>query len=250
MNPDHIVMGRQKALELVQVADRRIKKILISREYEKELTDILEIAKEKNLNLQYMPFKQMNKILHSAEHEGVMVETFPKHYVDVEDMLKYAEERGEKPLIIALDNVQDPHNLGAVLRTAEGCGAHGVIIPKSNSANVNETVDKVSTGATKFVPISRVVNLNNALNTLKERGVWIAGAEVDGRGTFYDLDMKMPLCLVFGSEGDGMRKSIKENCDYLVNIPMRGHLTSLNVSVSAALLMYEAVRQRYYIGKK
>ena len=249
MNPEFIVMGREKCFELVSTAERRVKKILISREYESELTELLDLAKEKNLNLMYMPFKQMNKILHSAEHEGVMIETFPKHYVEVEDMLKYAEERGEVPLIVALDNIMDPHNLGAVLRTAECAGVHGVIIPKSNSANVTEAVDKISTGATKYVPIARVVNLNNALNELKARGVWIAGAEVDGRGPYFDLDLKMPLCLVFGSEGDGMRRGIKENCDYLVKIPMRGKLTSLNVSVSAAIIMYEALRQRYMVKK-
>ena len=249
MNPDFVTMGRDKCFHLVSLEEKRVKKILVAKEFESELVDFLQMAKEKGLNLQYMPYKTMNRITHSKEHDGVMIETYPKHYIQVEDMLAYAKERNENPFLIVLDNVQDPHNLGAVLRTAEGAGVHGVIIPKSNAANVTQTVDKVSTGATEYVPIARVVNINNILNDLKEYGVWIVGVEVDGSKPYFNADLKLPIALVLGSEGEGMRKSIKEKCDFMVNIPMRGEITSLNVSVSAGVVMYETLRQRFFDKK-
>jgi 23S rRNA (guanosine2251-2'-O)-methyltransferase len=168
----------------------------------------------------------------------------PFHYVDVEDILDNAQKKQEKPFILILDGVEDPRNFGAILRTAEAAGVHGVIIPKRRAVPMTETVEKTSTGAAAMVPVAQVANLVQAMEKLKEQNVWITGIEVDGKQDYTDVDYAGAVALVLGSEGEGMGRLVKEHCDHLVKLPMRGRITSLNVSVAAGIMMYEVIRQR------
>lgn len=165
-------------------------------------------------------------------------------YCDYQDLLAVAGEKNEQPFLLVLDNLEDPRNFGAILRTAEAAGVHGVIIPKRRSVQVTDTVHRTSTGADELVPVAQVSNINDTIDRLKKANIWIVGMEADGLQDFKEIDYKMPLALVIGSEGNGISRLTKEKCDFLVRIPMKGQITSLNASVAAALLMYEIVRQR------
>ncbi|MDR3278739.1 MAG: 23S rRNA (guanosine(2251)-2'-O)-methyltransferase RlmB [Oscillospiraceae bacterium] len=178
-------------------------------------------------------------------HQGVVALTSSAPYVSIEDILSRARERGEEPLIAVCDEISDPHNLGAIIRTAEAAGLHGVIIPKRRSAGLTAIVAKTSAGASFHLPVARVPNLTAALGELKKAGLWIFGASPDGTLPLWDADLRGAAAIVIGSEGDGIGRLVRENCDFLVSIPMTGKISSLNASVSAAVLMYEAVRQRY-----
>lgn len=242
------IFGKNAAYEILKNTERQIRKVVIAKELKSELSEIIDLAKEKAIQLHYMPRKEMDRLSKGTAHQGVIVNTFTKDYVEIEDLLDKAKERDEKPLIIILDSVQDPHNLGAVLRTADGAGAHGVIILKQNAVHVTSTVERISTGASEYVPVARVSNLNYAIDILKKAGVWVVGIENEGKDEYFKVDFKMPIALIFGSEGEGIKKSSKEKCDYLVKIPMMGTITSLNVSVSAGIIMYEVLRQRLAKG--
>jgi 23S rRNA (guanosine2251-2'-O)-methyltransferase len=165
-------------------------------------------------------------------------------YVEYQDILEIAEQKGEPPFILILDNLEDPRNFGAILRTAEAVGVHGVIIPKRRSVQVTDTVHRTSTGAVDMIPIAQVSNINDTIMRLKKKEIWVAGMEADGAQDYREADYKMPTALVIGSEGNGIAHLTKEMCDFMVKIPMKGQITSLNASVAAALLMYEVVRQR------
>ena len=180
----------------------------------------------------------------SDNHQGVIAIVPPFDYADVDDIIKEANKRNEDPFIVILDSIEDPHNLGAIIRTAETAGVHGIIIPKRRAASVNSTVNKVSAGAVQHLKIARVNNLNETIKELKEQGLWICGTDMDTNTYYYDQDLKGPIAIVIGSEGFGMSRLVKENCDFLVKIPMKGKITSLNASVSAGIVIYEAVKQR------
>lgn len=167
-----------------------------------------------------------------------------REYVSVADILNAAREKGEAPLIVVCDEISDPHNLGAIIRTAECAGAHGVIIPKRRSAGLTSVVGKTSAGAVSYVPVARVPNIAALLKELQKEGVWVFGTAAEGTTTLYDADLKGPAAIVIGSEGDGMTRLVREGCDFLVSIPMKGKISSLNASAAAAILLYEAVRQR------
>ena len=177
-------------------------------------------------------------------HQGVIAVAAAKAYSTVEDMLKAAEDRGEKPLLVVCDEISDPHNLGAIIRTAECAGAHGVIIPKRRSAGLTAVVAKTSAGAVSYMPVARVPNIPALLKDLQKQGVWIFGTAAEGTTTLYSADLRGPAAIVIGSEGDGMSRLVREGCDFLVSIPMKGQISSLNASAAAAILLYEAVRQR------
>jgi 23S rRNA (guanosine2251-2'-O)-methyltransferase len=166
------------------------------------------------------------------------------HYCDFQDLIAIAEQKGQQPFLLILDNLEDPRNFGEILRTAEAAGVHGVIIPKRRSVQVTDTVHRTSTGADELVPVAQVSNINETIKRLKKSNIWIVGMEAGGSQDFKTVDYKMPLALVIGSEGNGISRLTKENCDFMVHIPMKGQITSLNASVAAALLMYEVVRQR------
>ena len=241
------IFGKNACFEVLRSKSRLIRKISIAREKKPELHDIIAAAKETSTSIQYLSNKDMDRLAKGTNHQGVIIFTYAKEYVEIEDILEYAASKNEKPFIIILDSVQDPHNLGAIIRTAECAGAHGIIIPKQNSVHVTSTVEKVSTGATEYVLVSMVSNLNYAVSLLKKNNIWITGLEAEAPKNYYDEDFRGGIALVFGSEGEGIRKSLKENCDFLVKIPMKGMIPSLNVSVSAGIILYEVVRQRFQV---
>ncbi len=188
--------------------------------------------------------RKLDNMSRTHAHQGVIALAAVREYVSVQSILDIAAEKGEPPLIVVCDEISDPHNLGAILRTAECAGAHGVIIPKRRSAGLTAIVAKTSAGAVSYVPVARVANISATLKDLKKLGIWVFGTAAEGTTALYDADLKGPAAIVIGSEGDGMTRLVRENCDFLVSIPMKGRISSLNASAAAAILLYEAVRQR------
>ena len=234
---EDIVAGRNAVLELLK-SDKDINKIYVSRgERHGSINEIIARAKEKRVVLVEV---ETSKIDNMAEnHQGVVAVVPPFNYSEVEDILDLAKERNEDPFILILDGIEDPHNLGSIIRTAETAGVHGIIIPKRRNVAVNSTVSKVSTGATAYVKVARV-----NIRKLKDSGLWVIGTDGDADTLYYNQDLKGPLAIIVGSEGYGMSKLVKENADILIKIPMKGNITSLNASVSAGIVIYEAVKQR------
>ena len=238
------VEGRNSVLELLE-SERDINKILIAKgEKHGSIYKILAMAKERKLLVVEVEKNKLNQMAQTPNNQGVIAIVPPFNYCEVEDILELAKQKNEMPFILILDGIEDPHNLGSIIRTAETAGVHGIIIPKRRSASVNSTVSKVSAGAVEHMKIARVNNINETIRCLKEQGIWICGTDMDTEVTYTKQDYKMPLAIVIGSEGFGMSRLVKENCDFLVKIPMKGKITSLNASVSAGIIMYEVVRQR------
>ena len=226
-------------------SDRDINKIFISDgEKHGSINKIIALAKEKKVIINEVSKAKLNQMSQTENNQGVIAIVPPFNYCEIEDILDLAKKRDEKPFILILDGIEDPHNLGSIIRTAETAGVHGIIIPKRRAANVNSTVAKVSAGAVEYMKIARVNNINDAINTLKENDVWICGTDMDTDKYYYDEDFTGGIGIVIGSEGYGISRLVKENCDFLVKIPMKGKITSLNASVSAGIVMYEAVKQR------
>ena len=243
-NNKYIVEGRNAVLEVLK-SDREINKILIQKgERTGSINEIIKLAKEKRLVIVETEKNKLDQISITKHHQGVIIYTSPQKYVDVEDILDIAKKKDEQPFLVILDGIEDPHNLGSIIRTAEIAGVHGIIIPKRRTALVTETVEKVSVGATNYLPIARVSNLNSTIQYLKKNNVWIIGTDMDARDLHYNTDLSGAVALVIGSEGNGMSRLVKENCDILIKIPMKGNITSLNASVSAGICIYEVVRQR------
>lgn len=238
------VEGRNAVLELLETG-KDINKIFIAKgEKHGSINKIISIAKDRRIVIVEVERQKLNQMAMSDNHQGVIASVPPFNYCEVDDILDYAKQKGEKPFILILDGIEDPHNLGSIIRTAETAGVHGVIIPKRRSATVNSTVYKVSAGAAEHVNIARVNNLNDTIKYLKENDVWICGTDMDAKNYYYNEKFDMPIAIVIGSEGFGMSRLVKENCDFLVKIPMKGKITSLNASVSAGIVMYEVVKQR------
>lgn len=226
-------------------SDRDINKIFVSDgEKHGSINKIIALAKEKKVIINEVSKAKLNQMSQTENNQGVIAIVPPFNYCEIEDILDLAKKRDEKPFILILDGIEDPHNLGSIIRTAETAGVHGIIIPKRRAANVNSTVAKVSAGAVEYMKIARVNNINDAINTLKENDVWICGTDMDTNKYYYDEDFTGGIGIVIGSEGYGMSRLVKENCDFLVKIPMKGKITSLNASVSAGIVMYEVVKQR------
>lgn len=238
------VEGRNSVLELLET-DRDINKIFIQKgEKHGSINKIISIAKEKKIVIVEVDKQKLNAMSQTDNHQGVIAIVPPFNYCEVEDILNLAKERNEKPFILILDGIEDPHNLGSIIRTAETAGVHGVIIPKRRSASVNSTVYKVSQGAVEHVKIARVNNITDTINYVKENDIWVYGTDMDGEKYYYEENYRGPCAIVIGSEGFGMGRLVKENCDVLIKIPMRGKITSLNASVSAGIAVYEVVKQR------
>lgn len=226
-------------------SDRDINKIFISDgEKHGSINKIIALAKEKKVIINEVSKAKLKQMSQTENNQGVIAIVPPFNYCEIEDILDLAKNRDEKPFILILDGIEDPHNLGSIIRTAETAGVHGIIIPKRRAANVNSTVAKVSAGAVEYMEIARVNNINDAINTLKENDVWICGTDMDTNKYYYDEDFTGGIGIVIGSEGYGISRLVKENCDFLVKIPMKGKITSLNASVSAGIVMYEVVKQR------
>jgi 23S rRNA (guanosine2251-2'-O)-methyltransferase len=204
----------------------------------------LQKAKEEGIPFQWVPRARLDQLAGGGNHQGVMAQVAAYEYVSVDDLFRRAEERGEAPFFLLLDGIEDPHNLGSILRTADAAGVHGVIIPKRRAAGLTATVAKISAGAIEYVPVARVTNLNRLADELKERGVWLVGSDGQAETAYDEVDYCLPLALVIGSEGQGMSRLMKEKCDFLVRLPMKGKVTSLNASVAAGILMYEVLRGR------
>ena len=241
---DGIIEGRNAVTEALR-AGTPIDKVYLARgETDAALGHIAAKARERGIAVVACDRRKLDNMSVTHSHQGVIAVAAVREYAEVEDILKAAADRGEPPLIVVCDELSDPHNLGAVIRTAECAGAHGVIIPKRRSAGLTAVVAKTSAGAVSYVPVARVANLTACLKELKEAGVWVFGTAADADRAIYDADLKGPAAIVIGSEGNGMSRLVAKNCDFLVSIPMKGQLNSLNASAAAAILLYEAVRQR------
>jgi 23S rRNA (guanosine2251-2'-O)-methyltransferase len=242
-----IIEGRNPVIEAIK-NDREIDKIMIANgAKEGSIKKITAMAKEKNIIIQYVDRNKLDEISTSHSHQGVIANVSEYKYFELDDLIQNAKDKGEDPFFIILDEITDPHNLGSIIRTADAVGAHGVIIPKRRSVHITPTVAKASAGAVEYVPVCKVTNIVNTIKTLKEHGLWIAAADMDGQ-TFYEQNLTGPIGLVIGSEGFGISRLVKKNCDYIVKMPMVGNVTSLNASVAGSILLYEIFKQR--IGSK
>ncbi|MFZ3171066.1 MAG: 23S rRNA (guanosine(2251)-2'-O)-methyltransferase RlmB [Carboxydocellales bacterium] len=238
------IFGRNPVLEALK-GDRSINKLIIAKGTTGgSLSEIRAKALAKKIPIQEVERTNLDSLAEGANHQGVMALVAARDYVEVEDILAIAKQKGEDPLILLLDEIEDPHNLGAILRSADGAGAHGVIIPKRRSASLTETVAKASAGAVEYVPVARVSNIAQTIEVLKQQGIWIVGADALGDKVYWEQDMTGPLGIVVGSEGKGIGRLIKEKCDFLVGIPMKGKISSLNASVATSLILFEVLRQR------
>ena len=241
---DGIIEGRNAVIEALR-AGTVIDKIYIAKgETDATLGHIASTARGKGVVVVEADRRKLDGMSATHAHQGVIAVAAVREYASVADILQAARDRGEAPLVVVCDELSDPHNLGAVIRTAEAAGAHGVIIPKRRSAGLTAVVGKTSAGAVSYLPVARVPNLPALLKELKKEGVWVFGTAADGTTALYDADLKGPAAIVIGSEGDGMGRLVREQCDFLVSIPMRGRVNSLNASAAAAVVLYEAVRQR------
>ena len=238
------IEGRNAVLELLE-SGRDINKIYISDgEKHGSINKIIALAKENKVIINEISKNKLNQMAQTENNQGVIAIVPPFNYCEVEDILEVAKARNEKPFIIILDGIEDPHNLGSIIRTAETAGAHGIIIPKRRAVAVNSTVNKVSCGATEYMKIARVTNITDAITKLKENGLWICGTAVDAKNYYYNQDLTGPIGIVIGNEGKGMSEKVKNNCDFLVKIPMKGKVESLNASVSTGIIIYECVKQK------
>lgn len=246
---DDQIEGRNAVLELLE-SGRDINKIYITKgERKGSINKIIAIANEKKIIIVEKDKKQMDNMAQSENYQGVIAVIPPYEYVEVEDILDVAKEREEHAFILILDGIEDTHNLGAIIRTAETAGIHGIIIPKRRAAGVNSTVSKVACGALEYMKIARVNNITETIKKLKDNGVWICGTAVDADNYHFNQDLTGPLAIVIGNEGKGMSDLVKKNCDFLVKIPMVGKVESLNASVSTGIITYEALKQRNFDKK-
>lgn len=241
--PEDMVAGRNAVMEALK-GSRSVNKLMIANgSTEGSIKEIIAVAKEKGVNIQYWDRSKLDSIARGIRHQGVLAQVAPVQYAELEDILQVAKDRNEPPFIVLLDELEDPHNLGAILRTADAAGVHGVLIPKHRSCPLSATVAKTSAGAVEHVPVARVGNLVQTIKKLKQEGLWVAAADMDGKD-YYDTDLTGPLLLIIGSEGQGVGRLVKEQCDFVVRIPMVGRINSLNASVAGSILMYEAMKQR------
>ena len=241
---DGVIEGRNAVIEALRAGTAIDKIYLMKGESDSALGHIASAAREKGIVVVDADRHKLDNMSRTHAHQGVIALAAVREYASVDDILNVAREKGEAPLIVVCDELSDPHNLGAVIRTADAAGAHGVIIPKRRSAGLTAVVGKTSAGAVAHVPVARVPNLPALLKELKEAGVWVFGTAADGTTPLYQADLKGPAAIVIGSEGTGMGRLVAENCDFTVSIPMFGKINSLNASAAAAVLLYEAVRQR------
>ena len=241
---DGVIEGRNAVIEALRAGTAIDKIYLAKGDTDSALGHIANTARANGVVVVNADRRKLDKMSRTHAHQGVIAVAAVREYASIEDIFQRAEEQGEAPLIVLCDELSDPHNLGAVIRTAECAGAHGVVIPKRRSAGLTAIVAKTSAGAVSHIPVARVPNLTALMKELQKRGVWIFGAEMNGTTSLYEADLKGPAAIVIGSEGSGMSRLVAETCDFTVSIPMKGKINSLNASAAAAILLYEAVRQR------
>lgn len=241
---EDIIGGKHSVLEALR-SGRSINKIWIADNAQKHhVQPIVAQAREAGVMVQTADKRKLDQLAQGIVHQGVVAQVAPYEYAEVEELLARAQAKGEAPFLVILDEIEDPHNLGSILRTADCAGAHGVIIPKRRSVGLTATVSKISAGAVEYVPVAKVTNLAQTIQALKDAGVWVVGADVHTDRMLYDVDFTMPVAIVIGNEGKGMGRLVRESCDFNVKLPMNGRINSLNASVAASIFMYEAVRQR------
>ncbi|MBF7019530.1 23S rRNA (guanosine(2251)-2'-O)-methyltransferase RlmB [Staphylococcus sp. 18_1_E_LY] len=244
---DIVIVGRHAVKEAI-ISGHTINKILIQEGVKKQqLSEILKKAKNDKLIVQTVPKSKLDNLA-DAPHQGVAALVAPYEYADFDEFLAEQQNKEQLSTVLILDGLEDPHNLGSIIRTADASGVDGIIIPKRRSVALTQTVVKASTGAIQHVPVMRVTNLAQTIEALKEKGYWIAGTEADNATDYRQLDAGMPLAIVIGSEGQGMSRLVKDKCDFYIKIPMVGHVNSLNASVAASLMMYEVYRKRNQLG--
>ncbi len=237
------IEGRNAVLEAYRAGKTIDKLYVLKGCQDGSVNSILREARKHDTIVSFVAKERLDQMSETGKHQGVVAHAAAYEYAEVEDILKRAEEKGEPPFLILLDNIEDPHNLGAIIRTANLAGAHGIIIPRRRAAGLTATVAKASAGALNYTPVAKVTNLGTTIESLKERGLWFVCADMDGT-VMYDLDLKGPIGLVVGNEGEGVSRLVREKCDYIAAIPMKGDIDSLNASVAAGVLAYEIVRQR------
>lgn len=238
-----LIVGRNAVMQALE-SGRTIDSVTVAEgQRGGQAAKIIEICREKKIPVKYADSRKLDKLCGGASHQGVAAFAAAHDYAELDDIFNLAQSRGESPFIVICDGLEDPHNLGAILRTAEAAGVHGVIIPKRNSVTLNYTVAKTSAGAIEYVPVVKVTNIAGTIDTLKDRGVWVFGADMDGT-PWTELDFTGSAALVIGSEGRGLSKLVREKCDFIASLPMKGRINSLNASVAAGILMFEASRQR------
>lgn len=241
---EDFVAGRNSVMEVLK-SGRSVNKILVAKgERHGTVREIIGLARSKGLVIQEVEMNKLDQVAVGVRHQGVVALVPPVAYVELDDILHKAAAQGEVPCLVVLDELEDPHNLGAILRTADAAGVHGVLIPKRRSCPLSGTVAKTSAGAVEYVPVARIGNVVQTLESLKKQGFWIVGADMDGGKAYYQADLTGPLVVVIGSEGKGLGRLVKEACDFLVCIPMKGRINSLNASVACSLLLYEVLKQR------
>ncbi len=237
-----IIYGKNPVMEAIN-SGVTINKIYVSNN-QKEIYDVIKLAKQKKIVVVEAKKQKLDEMAGNKNSQGVVASITDYKYYDVDDILEYAKSKNEPPFVIILDKIEDPHNLGAIIRTCECMGVHGVIIPKRNACLVTDTVEKVSAGACSYVKVARVTNINDTIKYLKENGLWIYGLDMDGASCIYDTKLDGPIGIVVGNEGHGISRLVAKNCDIIINIPMTGKINSLNASVSAAISIYEVCRQK------
>lgn len=240
---ENLIEGRNAVMEAFRAGKPIDKLFVLNGCQDGAVRSILREAKKHSTIIQFVEKERLNQLSETGRHQGVVAFAAAYEYSDVEDMFRLAEEKQEDPFIIILDNIEDPHNLGAIIRTANLAGAHGVIIPKRRAVGLTATVAKTSAGALNYTPVAKVTNVVKTMDELKAKGMWFVCADMGGT-TMYDLNLRGPIGLVIGNEGDGVSRLVRENCDFIASIPMKGDIDSLNASVAAGILSYEIVRQR------
>lgn len=243
MEPEYI-FGKHSVVEALK-SGRAIHNIWIAEgTRHRQMADVLTIAKKNRVPMQHVPRQKLAQLAQTNHHQGVVAAVAAYEYATIDDLFKVAVKRQEMPFFLLLDELEDPHNLGSILRTADATGVHGVIIPKRRAVGLTQAVARASTGAIEYVPVARITNMARTIDELKERGLWFVGTDADAKDDYRTTDFDMPVGLVIGSEGKGISRLIKEKCDFLTRIPMVGHVSSLNASVAASILMYEVYRRR------
>ena len=240
---EFIIEGRNAVLEAFRAGKTIDKLFVLDGCQDGPVKSILREAKKADTIINFVDKERLDRLANSGHHQGVVAQAAAYEYAEVEDILNAAKEKGDAPFIFILDEIEDPHNLGAIIRTANLCGAHGVIIPKRRAVGLTATVAKTSAGAVNYTPVAKVTNIAKTIEELKKEGMWFVCADMDGQ-TMYDLNLTGPIGLVIGNEGAGVSRLVKEKCDFTASIPMKGDIDSLNASVAAGVLAYEIVRQR------
>jgi 23S rRNA (guanosine2251-2'-O)-methyltransferase len=239
-----LIAGRNPVMEALK-SNTDINSIMIAKGHGEGIVKaIMAKARKKGIPIKEVSPVKLDSLIPAKNHQGVVASISPVKFHAIRDILKYAEDKGEDPFVVILDGIEDVHNFGAIARTAEACGAHGLIIHKHRAAPVSSMAVKASAGALMHIPIARVTNITKAIETLKEKGLWIAGTDASGDSIYYDANLKGPMGIVIGSEGRGMSRLVKENCDYNLSIPMAGKMSSLNASNAAAIVLFEVLKQR------